>query len=303
MISFLHGAALAVIVAAAAPSIDMAASPSISAGVSAPQSFVAAGKRIAYEDSAGPGKVVVCIPGLGDTRAQYRLLAPQLVAAGYRVIVVDPPGQGESEVGWSSYRPEHIGAHVAALIDALALRDVALVGHSRGAAIATWAAAERPQTVSRLVLIGPFVRNVPIGTLQKLMLRVGFAGPWAPALWGRYYRGLHPTAPPADLDAYVASLEANLREPGRLAALRSMLFDADNAAIEPRLGDVRAAALVVMGDQDSDFKDPAAEAALVADRLGGRYAMVPGAGHYPHAEYPHVVLSLIWSHIDAQAQH
>ena len=37
---------------------------------------------------------------------------------------------------------------------------------------------------------------------------------------------------------------------------------------------------------DRDFPDPAAEAALVAERLHGRAVLVPDAGHYPHAEFP-----------------
>ena len=38
---------------------------------------------IAY-DLVGEGPLVVCLPGLGDVRGQYRRLAPLLVEAGYR---------------------------------------------------------------------------------------------------------------------------------------------------------------------------------------------------------------------------
>jgi pimeloyl-ACP methyl ester carboxylesterase len=41
-----------------------------------------------------------------------------------------------------------------------------------------------------------------------------------------------------------------------------------------------------MGAADPDFKDPAAEAAWVADRLHAETLLVPGSGHYPHTEYP-----------------
>ena len=44
-----------------------------------------------------------------------------------------------------------------------------------------------------------------------------------------------------------------------------------------------------MGTKEPDFPDPAAEARLIADRVGGRVFMVPGAGHYPQAEYPEIV--------------
>jgi len=42
--------------------------------------------------------------------------------------------------------------------------------------------------------------------------------------------------------------------------------------------------LVVMGEKDPDFKDPAAEAAFIGERLGATVVMVPGTGHYPHAQ-------------------
>jgi pimeloyl-ACP methyl ester carboxylesterase len=41
-----------------------------------------------------------------------------------------------------------------------------------------------------------------------------------------------------------------------------------------------------MGTKDPDFKDPAAEARLVSERLRAELAMIDGAGHYPHAEVP-----------------
>ena len=49
--------------------------------------------------------------------------------------------------------------------------------------------------------------------------------------------------------------------------------------------------------------DPAAEAAFVADRLGGRVVMVPGAGHYPHAEYPEIVNPAILDFLRGEAGH
>jgi len=41
-----------------------------------------AGGALAYDDSGGQGPVVLCVPGMGDLRTQYRFLAPRLAAAG-----------------------------------------------------------------------------------------------------------------------------------------------------------------------------------------------------------------------------
>ena len=44
--------------------------------------------RIAY-DRTGEGPMVVLVPGMGDLRSSYRLLVPELVAAGFTAVSVD----------------------------------------------------------------------------------------------------------------------------------------------------------------------------------------------------------------------
>lgn len=243
--------------------------------------------RIAY-DVTGSGPLVVCAPGMGDLRGEYRRLAPQLVAAGYRVATLDVRGHGESSVGWPDYSVAAVGADMLALAHALAAEPAILIGTSMAAGAAVWAAAEDPSAVAGLVLIGPFVRDTLPPWQQRLygpLFGAMFAGPWGPTMWKLYFTSLYPTARPPDFAAYVRQLVANLREPGRLAALRQMLF-ASKAASAARLGRVAAPALVVMGTRDRDFKDPAGEAQLVARHLHAEVCMIAGAGHYPHAEMP-----------------
>ena len=86
---------------------------------------------------------------------------------------------------------------------------------------------------------------------------------------GRLLRLALPLAKTPGFRGYKARLVANLREPGRLAALQAMLRGS-KADVEPLLDRVKAPALVVMGTKDPDFPDPAAEARLVADRLHGQ---------------------------------
>ena len=59
--------------------------------------------QIAYDDSGGDGPLVICVPGLGDLRQQYRFLAPRLAAAGFRVVTMDLRGLGQSSVDWPAY--------------------------------------------------------------------------------------------------------------------------------------------------------------------------------------------------------
>jgi pimeloyl-ACP methyl ester carboxylesterase len=171
-----------------------------------------------------------------------------------------------------------------------------------GAGVAVWAAAEAPDLVAALVLIGPFVRDAPTGRGAVLAFRLALLRPWGPAAWSAWYARLYPGRAPADLPAHRARIRESLRRPGRWRAFVATTHTS-HAPVEARLGEVTARTLVVMGDRDPDFGDPAAEAAFIADRVGGRVVIVPGAGHYPHAEYPEIVNPAILDFLRGEAGH
>jgi pimeloyl-ACP methyl ester carboxylesterase len=258
------------------------------------------GGRIAYTIE-GTGPLVICVPSMGDLRQEYRYLVPQLVEAGYTAVAMDVRGHGESSTGWADYSVAGVGRDIISLIRHLDRGPAFVVGTSMAAGAAVYAAAEAPEQVAGLVAIGPFVRDIPVpgymNLLYKLLFGVALRKPWGPSAWAKYYRSLYPSTPPADLLQYVDTLKANLTEPGRLAALRGMMF-ASKAASGDRLDRVQAPALVIMGSKDPDFKDPRAEAELVANRLHGELRMLDGAGHYPHAEMPAVTGPAIIEFLD-----
>jgi pimeloyl-ACP methyl ester carboxylesterase len=243
--------------------------------------------RIAY-DVAGDGPLVVCVPGMGDLRSSYRFLAPALVDAGHRVVTMDLRGHGDSDATFTAYDDVAAGTDIIALIEAVGGGPAAVIGNSMGAGAATWAAAEAPERVSSLVLVGPFVRNGPVSRFAIVAFRLMLLRPWGPAAWNAWYGRLFPSRPPTDLSAHRARIRASLRRPGRWKAFVTTTHTS-HAPVEARLAEVHAPTLVIMGGRDPDFGDPTAEADFVADRLRGTAVMVPGAGHYPHAEYPEIV--------------
>jgi pimeloyl-ACP methyl ester carboxylesterase len=250
------------------------------------------GGQIAYDDTGGTGPLVICVPGLGDVRQQYRFLAPRLVAAGFRVVTMDLPGHGESSADWPAYSPAIVGADIVAMVRHLGAGQAFVVGNSMAGGSAVWAAAEIPDRIAGIVLIDPFTREMPTSSFLLAFLKVAMMRPWGPSFWSMYYGSLYKTAPPADLDAYRAALVANLKQPGRIEATKAMIF-ASQGPCEARIPQVHAPVLVVMGTRDSDFDNPAAEADWVATHLHGKKLMVQGAGHYPHVEYPEVVANAV----------
>lgn len=238
-------------------------------------------------DVQGEGPLVVAVPGMGDLRTTYRFLAPELVAAGYRVATFDLRGHGESGIDFDRFDDVAAASDIVALIEHLG-GPGHVVGNSMGAGAAVIAAADRPDLVDRLVLTGPFVRNVPMAPGTSFVMRVALLRPWGPRVWRMFHRKMFATQVPADDADYRDGLMESLTRPGAWKALQQTTRTSHQPA-EDRLGSVTAPALVVMGASDPDFKDPAAEAELVAECLRGRVVLVPDAGHYPQAEFPDVV--------------
>jgi pimeloyl-ACP methyl ester carboxylesterase len=246
--------------------------------------------RIAYS-LLGEGPLVICLPGMGDVRSVYRFLAPALANAGFRVAAMDLRGHGDSDTTFNVYDDVAAGGDLIALAEHLDGRAV-LIGNSMGAAAACWAAAEAPESTAGLVLLGPFVREPKANPFAKLMLRLALLRPWGPAVWKAYFRRLYPTRRDAEYEAHLAEVAANLRKPGHWDAFYETT-QTSHDPVEARLDEVHAPTLVVMGKNDPDFPDPAIEARWIADRLNGQLLMVPGAGHYPQAEFPEFVLPAV----------
>ncbi|MER6533121.1 alpha/beta hydrolase [Streptomyces sp900105755] len=257
------------------------------------------GGTIAYE-VAGSGPLVVLAHGMGDSRAAYRAVVPRLVAAGYRVAAVDLRGCGESSADWPDWSRTAIAGDLLAVIRHLGGPAV-LVGHSISGGAATVAAALEPSLVTAVVELAPFTRkqsvrlgDLRVGRFRRGMLRLIGAGVLGSVpLWRSYLDVAYPGVKPADWAERLGRIDAMLREPGRMKALKGMgrTTPADAGA---HLGNVRCPVLVVMGTLDPDWADPHAEGAAIVDALPaglGGLEMIEGAGHYPHDQFPDQVMS------------
>lgn len=252
--------------------------------------------RIAYDDTGGAGPLVLGIPGMGDLRSQFRHLRPALVAAGYRVITMDVRGFGETTARWIDYSAHAIAGDALQLIEQLDAGPAVILGNSFAAGSALWAAHDAPTQVRGVVLLGPIIRDAPLSILAKATFKLGFSGPWRVWFWMTYWDSLFPTHKPQDHIKTRSALARNLHEPGRMEALRAMVYTS-KADTEAMLGNSHIPALVVMGTLDPDFPDAAAEARWLSKRLRTSSLIVEGAGHYPHTEMPEQVAPPVLSFI------
>jgi pimeloyl-ACP methyl ester carboxylesterase len=247
--------------------------------------------RIAYDLAGSTGPLVICVPGMGDLRQSYRLLVPLLVAQGYRVATMDLRGHGDSDATFSAYDDVALATDILALVDELG-GPATVVGNSMGAGAAVWAAAEQPGKISGLALLGPFVRNPEGGRFATFMFRLALTKPWGPAAFLSYYPKWLPGEKPHGYDEHLGRVRDNLRAPGHWKAF-SRTTRTSHAAAAARIGDVQAPAVVVMGTDDIDWKDPAAEAAWIGGQLDAEVVMVPGVGHYPQAQAPELTAAAV----------
>lgn len=116
-----------------------------------------AGGSLRYHDLPGEGPALVMIHGLGcASSCDYPTVAADPALRGRRILLVDLLGSGFSD------RPEAFGytiddhaRSIVALVDALALPEVDLFGHSMGGAVAIAVAAMLDMRLGRLIVGEP----------------------------------------------------------------------------------------------------------------------------------------------------
>jgi 4,5:9,10-diseco-3-hydroxy-5,9,17-trioxoandrosta-1(10),2-diene-4-oate hydrolase len=223
---------------------------------------IAVGSRAIHLVEAGSGSPLLMLHGGGPGASGVSNYSRNIAALArrFRVLVPDLPGYGKSDKALSRTDPfGDLAESMLGLLDALGVRRAAVVGNSLGGACALRMALERPQRISRLVLMGPG----GIGTSRSLPT------PGLRRLFG-YYEGDGPTiekmrafirddlvydgrAIPDDVirTRFESSIDrevvANppLRRPRGLSALMRMDLTRD-----PRLTGLRTPTLVLWGTDD-----------------------------------------------------
>src|SRR5712692_7021325 len=91
-----------------------------------------AGARIWYASYGAGAPVMMLHGGLGNS-GNWGYQVPALLSSGYRAVVIDSRGHGRSTRDSRAYTYELMASDVLAVMDALRLETVAVVGWSDGA--------------------------------------------------------------------------------------------------------------------------------------------------------------------------
>jgi pimeloyl-ACP methyl ester carboxylesterase len=245
--------------------------------------------------SAGEGTPLVCIHGLGGTKASFLPTVSALAPEGFRVICLDLPGFGDSHKPASgAYDAPWFARAVIELLDELDIPRAHLAGNSMGGRIAIETGLLHHDRVERMVLLSPalaWLKDRGWKWLLRMPLpQLGFIQPTPRKLVEPVVRRLVPGAndgwTAAGVDEF---LRAYLTPSGRYAfyeSARRIYMDEPHGedGLWSRLATLAPEAMFVWGRQDqlvpiSFMKH--VEAALPAARH-----VELDCGHVPQVEAP-----------------
>jgi pimeloyl-ACP methyl ester carboxylesterase len=109
----------------------------------------ARGLRFHVAEAGEGDDVVLCLHGWPQHWYEWRDLMPRLAAAGYRAIAIDLRGFGWSDAPADGYEKENLATDILAVLDALELERVKLVGHDWGGWIGFLLCLRAPERFSQ----------------------------------------------------------------------------------------------------------------------------------------------------------
>jgi pimeloyl-ACP methyl ester carboxylesterase len=244
--------------------------------------------------SAGTGDPVVCIHGLGGTKASF-LPTVAALADSYRVIAFDLPGFGESDKPIAAaYDAPYFADAVTSLMDELGLDSAHVVGNSLGGRVGIEFGLLHPERVRQLVLLSPalaWLRERRLRWLLQLPLpRLGLIQPTPRFIAEPIVRRMIPGADRGWVAAGVDEfLRCYLTPRGRAAfyeAARNIYLDEPDGddGFWTRLGKLECDTMFVWGR--SDTLVPIAFMKHVERTLPRARHVELDCGHVPQLERP-----------------
>lgn len=262
------------------------------------------GRAVHFHD-AGSGRPVVLLHGWSSLGEEMFPAFPA-EAFGTRVIALDRPGYGFSApLDPARAGPDGQADWIAAVLEALDLTDVVLVGHSYGSSPVLCAAADHPERIGAVVLVAPFCRPTPEAAMPLLHAAVApYIGPLirssvvpliAPYVGPSILASaLRPNAVPSYLAGFPFQ---HAGRPGAVLTMAAELlaFNAAMTAMEERLSAVRVPVGIVYGEAD-EIAPPGWHVGWLHGRCPDtRIVGLPGIGHAPHHADARSVADLVRS--------
>lgn len=201
-------------------------------------------------------------------------------SSSHRAAALDLRGHGESDSPQNDYSIDGMAADVAAVVEALKLERILLVGHSLGGGVALTYAGKYPARVSGLVLVDPIGdgKQIPRSSAEPLL--TALKSTYDNTIH-EYWNGIVGTNP-AVRRRLLADLDATPRETVVRSFEEVLQFDPD-----PWLASYSGPILsIVTPSNDQPFS-------LHRLRQGFPHRMVSGTGHWIQLDKPDEVNAIL----------
>ncbi len=277
----------------------------------------AASPTVANATAKAEAPLALCLHGFPEHAFSWRHQMPLLSQLGYRVWAPNLRGYGatDSPQDIDAYAIDTLVADVAALVAASGAKQVLLLAHDWGGALAWILAMRRPEPISRLVILNLphpacFQRELKRARqLRKSWYMFFFQIPKLPEyilrrdqarMIGRMFRGTrHPQSFPEDV---IAVYRENALRPGGLTAMlnwyraffrrRREPQKEESTARRPRFPKIEIPTLFLWGDADValDFRTTEGTENYVSNLT---FRVFPGISHWIQQEAPEAVNAML----------
>jgi pimeloyl-ACP methyl ester carboxylesterase len=251
------------------------------------------GARLAVWE-AGAGPTVVLPHCWGCSHAIWIPVARRLVAAGHRVVLYDQRGHGASGRGTAPLSLETLADDLAAVLQARAVDEAVLAGHSMGGMTVMALAAHHPEVLAQraraVVLVATAAADLSTGTAVSERIAAGVIGSPAISLalrssaGNRFVRGVFGADPgrgQMDLTRTLFAKTVPQVRAGFLIAMSTM-------NLLEGIATIGIPTTVMVGSRDR-LTAPARADQMVAAIPGARLVTLPGRGHMLPLEDPDAV--------------
>lgn len=243
---------------------------------------LANGTTLAYVELGDPkGEPLLLLHGYTDTSRSWTQVAPYLLR--HRLLIPDQRGHGGSDAPACCYPTSVFAEDARLFLDAMGVGKAAVAGHSLGSMVAMTLAAEHPERVTRLALIGS-TALAPVRRGDWLWTNAhALKAPLDPN--SAFLREWHPANQPTPVDKAFADAAMAEILAVKLHVWRGVMRELSDVPAGRHAADIRAPVLILSGGKDPLF--PAEHHAALAKAIPHAEARVfPDLGHNPNWERP-----------------
>lgn len=264
------------------------------------------GIELAFDEHPGNTRPLVLVHGFTGAADDFREHLEPLAALG-RTIAIDQRGHGDSTNTGdaATYTLTQLVEDLRAFLDTRGIAECDLLGHSLGGMVVLRFALSHPQRVASLILMDTAphaMAGLPRSVFEGGAALGRSAGMAQLAAVMRGRLEADPQRPPASrrceeqmgsefwqrIDWKLANMD-----PEAFGALGTALVEQESIA--DRLGEIAAPTLVIVGEEDRPFLEPAVQLARAIPRA--TRVTIRNAAHSPQLENPTAWLAAVREHL------